>query len=556
MSQRQTIKPNILPSPVNSRIRCSPSLRANRNRTPMQNQQRKILPLIIDEYEYSYSNYSSEEENVKSDKISSDQKKSSAFLIDYSSDDDIVNINRKVDTNLNKNTQSTKPSNQYDSYSDSYSLPLFPKKKTKFSKETKILPHKNQNPNTQPPEKSKKEITSLDQTPEISNCKSESNQSNQNQNNRIIEDNQRQNNQNQTNQIIKDNRRQNNRTNKNDQPNFEDINNSNSNEAETATNNDNQNNNTNNTNTNSYINNSSSVANDSKFRHFTLIRKSGKLNRLKTHLFTSKSKVYTHSKDKKNADKKVLHYFVGEAELQSKHSMSDNSKKKNDKFSIDDSIAYLKWDKKLTQFTLCLPQLKDFRDDRQGQLLGVFVDTNSENVDLKHGDFSTSSYLVFTAVIPANGAPFFPASERLNLVEIAREFSEASNISLKKSSSSPLIKTKKSKKKSTDDDCESGNVSSSGSCFNPDFQGIDNRFIKLVQSDLKNMPEDELGDIFYQKSTKNFAFVDESTGKPLFLFYKSSKNTYSLKVRSPMLPLQAHALAVVILKRNMQWQFV
>ena len=80
--------------------------------------------------------------------------------------------------------------------------------------------------------------------------------------------------------------------------------------------------------------------------------------------------------------------------------------------------------------------------------------------------------------------------------------------------------------------------------------------MRLVQVDLETIPESELGNIFFQKSHKNFAFIDEETGKPIFLFFRSSKNSFSIKIKPPMLPLQAHALAVIILKRNMQWQFV
>lgn len=202
-------------------------------------------------------------------------------------------------------------------------------------------------------------------------------------------------------------------------------------------------------------------------------------------------------------------------------------------------------------------------------------------MNVQHGDVATKSYLIFTVVIPSDQKPVYPISERLTLVEMAKAYSEISNVSIKKASSSPLNKVKKSKKKGFRRESEinmnetansqtsmpnESNIASSGSFFNGNNQNtnsniqasrkIDPRFIKLVQSDLENIPEEELGNIFYQKSAKNFAFVDESTGKPLFLFFKSSKNAYSIKVRPPMLPLQAHALAVIILKRNMQWQFV
>lgn len=596
MTRRPTNQPNRL-TPVNLRSRAGPALKspnARLSQTPTHQAQRKARPIIMENSDYSYSDLSSGNENIQVVKVANNinDKNRPALLSDYSSDG---YSDHATKTNLVKYQQYSYSYSE--SYSDSVPLEKIKKDSIKSSKSTtsneiSYTPQNNRNQESNQVERIKfvrPNIRKINQNPNDQDLENKNepttqdNSSNPNNQNphrqqirrRLIKSNNQEpiqerndNNDPQINQNnvnrgninksysvdIKDTRKNDLSNTSNTTSNPNTSTNANTPTNTNAYNNANTSNNANiPANTNIPENNASTPLNitsgfdilkcvdpNAPFHHFILTREYGKFHKLKTHLFTDKSMVFLHSRDQKTVDRKVIHGFAGDTDL-----LAKNSKKDFKTFTYDDSIAFLKWNKRLTRFTLHTSQTKNNRDDRLGELIGVYIETNGQYENIQHGDSATKSFLVFTVVIPKNQAPFYPVSERLTLTELAKGGTE--DMFQKRSS---LTHSKKNKKDESKNEISDLNTNSGTR------SKIDPRFMRLVQVDLDTIPEHELGNIFFQKSHKNFAFIDEETGKPIFLFFRSSKNSFSIKIKPPMLPLQAHALAVIILKRNMQWQFV
>lgn len=265
---------------------------------------------------------------------------------------------------------------------------------------------------------------------------------------------------------------------------------------------------------------------NNQFERFTIIREYKPIKRLITKIYDDDSQLIFESKEKRHRNGKFFHIFSNTEQLTNRSGVF-YSNPNTFLFDPETTLCYLESHKNDKEFILYTPYLKAERDDRRGELIAIRAESF-----LKIGE--SKSYSI-TAAIPSTQEPHFPVSNRAHLSSVAKK--KQSNNMRTNISDDPFIKSMEIRLDSQMEQI----------CVIPIE---DQRILRLVELDFDANVEKEIGSAFYQKSVKNTILVNEKTNESIFIMYKSSSKSFSIRIRYPMLSYQAAAIAIAIFKQS------
>lgn len=226
------------------------------------------------------------------------------------------------------------------------------------------------------------------------------------------------------------------------------------------------------------------------FQSFTVVRKGKKFSKISFELFENSASILKSSSKKEG--KKIIQLVYKE------NNLDDNIS------SLPIYVGYIRDRKKKHFYTFYTTTKKDDRDDREGELLCIYFNDNSnqENSNSASGSLDSTKSSV-SVIIPKTEKPNYPISQRLTFENflVTGKFDQS-------------------------------------------------KFIKLVGSKITSEIESEFGSSFYIKSGKNCALVEPNSNKYVFILLKSNYEIFNMKVRPPLTVQQGFALAISLIKHN------